>query len=375
MRQTVICSLVLWGLACFVSPPVLAEIAHTLAFEYSRVSFETRESFDVLRVEGCMFDLDPGKPMVPVRCVHFSIPPGMRATGVEVRSIEQVEIKGHFYLYPAQPPVKLSSEEVPEFIGPDAAVYEAEGPYPQAVARIVTNGNMGGYAVAGVKVYPLEYRPREGKVLLNSQVDLALVLEPSKEPARFIAGRTEGGERAVADRVRALVANPESVAEHVGLRAKGIRQGTVEYAVVTVPKLVDEFQPLADWKTKKGVRAGIFTTDWIYGNYSGTDEQEKIRNFIKDYEANHGLVYVLIGGGAYKVPARTAWDDLGYDAIRAELYYSDTDGSWNADGDTYYGEHPADDVDMYGDVYVGRARPELWKSHRLREQDPDLRGG
>jgi len=140
----------------------------------------------------------------------------------------------------------------------------------------------------------------------------------------------------------------------MGPRGKD-RQGTVEYAIITGSSYVDEFQPLADWKTKKGVPTEIFTTDWIYSNYTGTDNQEEIRNFIKDYETSHGLVYVLLGGDVDVVPARIAYDYLGYDQIRADLYYSDTDGSWNADGDGYWGEYPADNVDMYGDVYMGRA--------------------
>jgi len=37
------------------------------------------------------------------------------------------------------------------------------------------------------------------------------------------------------------------------------------------------------------------------------------------------------------------------------LYYSDLDGTWNADGDLYYGEIPSDNINMYADVFVGRA--------------------
>jgi hypothetical protein len=41
--------------------------------------------------------------------------------------------------------------------------------------------------------------------------------------------------------------------------------------------------------------------------------------------------------------------------LPCDLYYSDLDGTWNADGDLYYGEIPSDDINLYADVFVGRA--------------------
>ena len=46
------------------------------------------------------------------------------------------------------------------------------------------------------------------------------------------------------------------------------------------------------------------------------------------------------------------------DAIACDLYYADLDGSWNADGDGIFGEID-DDVDLYPDVFVGRASATL----------------
>jgi hypothetical protein len=356
MRVATVVAVLLLGCICPGSP-ALAEtgVSHTLSFDPSQVSIETRDGFDVVRVEGCRFDLDAGKPMVPVRAVHLSVPAGMVASGVEVRSVDRVQIPGKFFLCPSQPPVKLSDTTVPEFIEPDPSVYGSSTPFPAEPVELLPTGDMGGYAVVGLRVFPLEYHPSDGSVYLIRSMDLVLTLAPSGEPAAPIAGRTEQGERVVADRVRALVVNPEAVDDHIGPRAKGDRLATVEYAIVVGSGYEDEFQPLADWKTKKGVPTQIFTTTWIYSAYSGTDNAQRIRNFIIDYEANHGLVYVLLGGDTDVVPARTVWDDLGYDGIRADLYFSDTDGTWNADGDSYWGEYPADNVDMYGDIYVGRA--------------------
>jgi len=142
--------------------------------------------------------------------------------------------------------------------------------------------------------------------------------------------------------------------------------GNAEYIIITDPSFVDAFKPLRDWKTKKGVSASIVTTDSIYNNYTGVDNAEKVRNFIKDAK-DSGAVYILFGGqcdyenGEEYVVRRNAYcftSGAGYysdeDTIPCDLYYSDLDSTWDADGDGVYGD-TLDAVDMYADIYVGRA--------------------
>jgi hypothetical protein len=161
-----------------------------------------------------------------------------------------------------------------------------------------------------------------------------------------------------------MVVNPRDVDEHrLDRSASPLQSGTVDYLVIASSSHASSYQPLVDWKTKKGLKCEIVTTSWIYSNYSGTDNQEEIRNCIKDYYQNHGTVYVLLGGDTGYVPAREGYCDIPEQGMSGEeiylpcdLYYSDMDGDWNAGGDPdKWGEHPDDDVDMYADVYVGRA--------------------
>jgi len=146
----------------------------------------------------------------------------------------------------------------------------------------------------------------------------------------------------------------------------GVYTGNAEYIIITDAGFVDAFRPLRDWKTKKGVPASIVTTNYIYNHYSGDDNAEKVRNFIKEAK-DSGAIYILLGGqcdyehGEEYVPRRDAWIftcGVGYftdeDTIPCDLYYSDLDGDWDADGDGVYGE-TGDNVDMYSDIYVGRA--------------------
>ncbi len=143
--------------------------------------------------------------------------------------------------------------------------------------------------------------------------------------------------------------------------------GPADFVIITSSSFAPYFEPLADWKNQKGIRTRIVSLDTIYANYAGNDNAEKIRNFIKDMNTTYGTMYFLLGGqcdyenGEEIVPRRNAYvfqSNAGYytdeDTIITDLYFADLDGTWDGDGDGTYGE-TSDNVDMYPDVYVGRA--------------------
>ncbi|MEJ2356354.1 MAG: C25 family cysteine peptidase, partial [candidate division WOR-3 bacterium] len=65
--------------------------------------------------------------------------------------------------------------------------------------------------------------------------------------------------------------------------------------IITVDSFKTAFQELADWKTKKGIPAKVVTIDSIYNEYTGADNAEKVRNFIKDVNSSWGTIWILLG--------------------------------------------------------------------------------
>jgi hypothetical protein len=135
--------------------------------------------------------------------------------------------------------------------------------------------------------------------------------------------------------------------------------GHYEYVVVTDSVMDTVFQRLANWKTLKGVPGTVVKTNWIYANSSGYDQQEKIRNFIKDAHSTWGTMYVLLGGqgdnatnGQNIIPTR--YGNYESDGEPCDLYYAALDGTWDFNNNHTYGEL-ADSTDLYSDVFVGRA--------------------
>lgn len=135
----------------------------------------------------------------------------------------------------------------------------------------------------------------------------------------------------------------------------------VKYLIVTADSLVEAFKPMRDWKTIKGVKTEIITTETIYETYSGTSLQEKIKRCLSDYYYNHGLKWVLLGGDDTIVPARKCYihstdGGVSYTAtIPSDAYYANFEGAfdWNADNDNYYGE-TSDNVNLTPHINVSR---------------------
>jgi len=141
--------------------------------------------------------------------------------------------------------------------------------------------------------------------------------------------------------------------------------------IITQVYFVSSFDDLRDWYYRKGYRTEIVTIDTIESEYHGRDLPVKIRNCIRDYYINQGLGWVILGGDAREVPTRRGYafvvgDEYDLeDYQQCDFYYSDLDGSWNADSDEYWGEYIEDDIDMYPDVFVGRVPASSLDNARL----------
>ncbi len=131
-----------------------------------------------------------------------------------------------------------------------------------------------------------------------------------------------------------------------------------EYVVITIPEFAGVFQKLADWKTDKGIRAKVVTTDFIKKNFRG-DGPGRIREFVKFAYKNWGTRWVLLGGDTEGqqgeiIPVRYARSGIKNTDIPSDLYYAALDGNWNGNGNRIYGEFN-DNVDLTPEVFIGRA--------------------
>ncbi len=338
-------------------------IDHTITFSEQDLTLTRSGAYDVVALEGCDVMRTPGRPQLPVSVITLALPPDSRVMGLEILDAESRELLDRVLPLPAQHPRILpvpGAQPTPwRFTDPDPSVYSGEAPYPSDVVRLVSVGRLGANAVVGLEVTPVQYLPDSGRLRMFSRLDVRVYYEAGDRPAdSVVAGRL------VPAVAKDVVANPSGIspAPETSVRRRGrLDPGFYDYVIVTDPGYVASFQPLAQWKTQKGVRATIVTVDWIDSNYAGPDLQSRIRAFIADAATTWGATWFLLGGDTQVIPARRAYamtSEAGMrpdeDDIGCDLYYSDLDGDWDRNGNGVYGE-TADDVDLYPDVFVGRA--------------------
>ena len=56
--------------------------------------------------------------------------------------------------------------------------------------------------------------------------------------------------------------------------------------MITTAELEDDFADLVFWHNRKGVRDTVITVEYIYANYAGADNQDKIRDYLAKRDRN-----------------------------------------------------------------------------------------
>ncbi|MEA3432421.1 MAG: C25 family cysteine peptidase [candidate division WOR-3 bacterium] len=337
------------------------EMTASLSFDKTQLSFSVSQGYDVVELGGCDFTYEVGKPRLPIKILHLLLPPGAKVTGYQVTYVDSEYLPKEYVIYPAQPNIPLLETPL-EFIPPDSLTYSSSSPYPVSLIEYATTGSMGGYAIAGLKAYPVQYIPAQRKLVFYNRIDF--VVQYNEELVSLQA-RSEIGEHFYNSIVNKLVLNPENLS----LYSFPKTDDGFDYVIITHPDYVSAFQPLADWKTAKGIKTQIVTTSWIYSNYTQGDNARRIKRYLYDVWQNDGVVWALLGGDTDKVPHRmvklvadfSPYYPIYVDYGPCDLYFSDLtyaywNNDWNYGGTSWYGEvedNPR--IDMYPDVFVGRA--------------------
>jgi hypothetical protein len=331
--------------------PAYADVSGSLAFSVADISFSAERGYDLIEYPGCSMTLEVGAPAMPVRWVLLAIPSCERVVDVELRQVVTEELPGSYRVLPAQPPTPISG--TPRLAEPDPERYQSSQLYPDTWVSMGSEGSMGGYRLVCIGVYPLRYRASDGTLIVAREVDFVVRTVPAQHPTRR---STSWGSSCYLHLLERVVDNSQVLpgfAPPAPVASED--EGGIEYLVVTSEDLAEDFQPLIEWKRQKGLWAEIRSTEWITANYgSGADLQECIRNYLSVLQSDSGLVYVLLGGDVNVVPVRMAFEEESDQEIPTDLYYSDLDGSWDANGNGVYGEVD-DSLDLVPDVFVGRA--------------------
>jgi len=310
-----------------------SKIQQTITFSEDDFEFSTLLGYDIIELNDCSYINEPGKPMIPAKNIKIALPNGLKATNIKIINIVEKEMTGAYTIFPAQKPQMTDKtfDEV-EFIEPDTQTYNSEDVFPSQIVEIGEQTDLAGQAIIPVKIYPLQYIPKQKSLTLITSIEFIIEGENGYVCGDYLSNKLSDREiKMYNNMVKEMVVNPEDVdlkSLDQPYKPQSVPPGDYRYVIITQDSWVGNFQPLANWKTKKGVPANIVTTSWIYSTYSGSNQQ-KIRSFIIDAHSNWGTIYFLLGGDSNIIPYYTR--NIGGTNIPTDTYYADYDNDWTVE--------------------------------------------
>ncbi len=332
-RQFVFC-LVALMMAVVVHQGTFAaqETIVTVSFQREQFRFLQGSEYDrVLLTDGDAISLS-GEPVMPALQLKVAIPAGTEASGVHIRSLDSQELPGTYRIFPGQPSRRLDGSPAPPFVEPNREIYGSIMPYPEKLGQLDGQTDLAGQQMALVRVYPLQYVPAAGQLILHNELEITVETQPGRISGESYARFTEKQRQHYAEIIRGMVINPQDVVVDPPLRgvSKALLAGDFDHVIITSNAYASYFDDLVEWHNKRGLRDTVVTTDSIYAAYSGADDQERIRNFVIDAHSTWGTMYFLMGGEAATVPFRYRTYYAG-ESTPSDNYYADYDDDWTCE--------------------------------------------
>ncbi|MGB2770564.1 MAG: C25 family cysteine peptidase [Candidatus Zixiibacteriota bacterium] len=306
------------------------QVDYTAEFSRGNLSLDKFAGYDVVGLKSGHYPDEPGKPALPSIELRVALPAGMAVQSIRVAEAVQEEISGEFNVLPVQPPRTIgdSGEDI-AFVEPDPQIYSSGQPYPLELVEFVRQADLAGQGLAILQLNPVQWVPAEKKLILYTSVSFVIQGVGGYECSHYLSPNTsERGRRTYEVMVKDLVQNPEAVELRTGLMDKStaLEGGPFDHVIITGPLHAPLYGLLVEWHNQKGVRDTVATVDWIYANYSGSTDQQKIRNFIIDANSTWGTMYFLLGGEHETVPFQ--YRNYSQGSIPSDQYYSDFNDNW-----------------------------------------------
>ncbi|UCD14337.1 MAG: hypothetical protein JSW60_02680 [Thermoplasmatales archaeon] len=310
-------------------------VKYTVTFSEEEFHFDKTMGYDIVKYKDNGQLCEIGKPMLPIKNIMLALPKGMKATNIKIINMNEKEMPGTYKIIPAQPPkTSYTSMEPLSSVSLDINFYQSNRPYPSRWVKLTGQTDLAGQGIAAITIFPIHYNPSLKTLKLLTSIEFVIEGVNGYICNDYLPDRISGSGREMYQKMaEEMVVNPEDVELHnkyYGHQQLSIDPADYDYVIITNTSWVNAFQPLTNWKTKKGIPANIVTTDWIYNNenYSGSNK-EKIRAFIEDAHTNWGTIFFLLGGDTDYIPYHTA-SYLG-DNIPTDTYYSDYDDDWTCE--------------------------------------------
>ena len=300
---------------------------------------------DQILFDGCHLSALAGQPGIPWQQVSLILPPGQKAIDIEVVYSDFIQIDAPLLLAPYQPSRPLSEDKNSVFVK-DEKIYRSTAIYPSKVHGELITSWLNGVGFALTTITPIQYIPAQQTVYYAKEVSVKIHTAPVKSYQHIdfngLAVQMEACVR--------IAQNPEMIVAYEHLAAKGRTVPETDLLIITKASYAEQFDSYRSFLLQRRFTTSLETVESIAANGTGSDLQEKIRNFVIEKYNESGIHSLLLGGDVDIVPARGFYCYVesggGYssDNIPADLYYAALDGTWNDDNDNRWGEPGEDDL-------------------------------
>ena len=310
----------IWLIVAIMPWVASAQITDRLFVDQHKISTTEQNGYDRIAFGNNYLD-ELGKPELPIVEHSFVIPRQATVTNLNVTESNYNQLAGSYRIYPVQPSDKNDNQ----ILIKSDSLYNSLTEFPGKTALLSYDGIIQGYHVITIRYYPLAYIPGKNELYTR---DITVTVEytmgtsiPEEAPISYYRANL------ARQFVKSMVQNPSDVDRYSDVfrvipqnsnlnqspedgrnRSVNIMEETVpDYIIITSYGLSQNFQKLADWKTKKGIPTIIKLTEEIDIEYPGGDLQEKMRNYLMDIKKrwNGASMFILFGGDTNIVPTRT----------------------------------------------------------------------
>ncbi|MCX6235455.1 MAG: C25 family cysteine peptidase [Bacteroidetes bacterium] len=330
--------------------------AQTYTFHFEKpVLKQTADGYTVVNYTDCINFGKEGTPELPYRGIDLLLPQNQEVVQVKVVSLTMYSKETGIRIKPAVKPVPVSKFNG-EMVTPieDEAIYSSSSPYPATNVSTAITNYLCGHGIASFTICPVIYIPAQEEVQFIQ--DIVIEIQTASTSRANAVSKFLKTSALIENRINYIVENPEMLNNY---SYSSVRDND-EYDLLLITKnsLLPAFEEYIAFKIATGFFVKAITTEEIYAQYTGQDDQEKIRNCIIDYYSNYGIQYVILGGDADPMnPADRTIPHRGFIAvddndIPCDMYYSNLDGNWNTNGNNSWGE--PGEWDLYSEVSIGR---------------------
>lgn len=343
---------------CLIPSLLAAAETVTMDFSFERPKIEPvhlgGETFDRVIMTGAPNAGKAGEPALPALGAKILLPYGTEVDNIQIIPGSKVLLGSGFTIEPNAVPIRLSETSVvPAAPTPNEEIYRSDKPFPAAQYANMGTQSFRGYSILILRLQPVEYIPATGELYYYTDFTVHVNTAEAAKTSSLFRGLPED-EQEVATKVD----NPEMASSYLATGKFGAK--AYDLLIITTPALAASFQPLKDYHDTTGIMTTIQTTDII-----GSTDPDDIRDYITNEYTNSGISYVIIGADDDVIPAQDlyvktgeGWGHYTEENMPGDIFYACLDGTYNYDGDSYYGEttdgEGGGDVDLVAEVYVGR---------------------